>query len=824
MQSKVSFSNSSFSNLNKYIKSNNPTITSNVLKNSDISDVESINLSSSNINGSTIYISNSNSSSPKNPTKSSYSITSHSDSDNVNINQIRCIIRDAKNEIKNYQNEDCELYFKDMLIRKYNYNETDAEIYAEKLKDFMLTYSNASSLVDYVSNEKYKGIYDNAKLNDYLIMHDDNTKINELNSNLGYSVILDLLEGYQNEAVNYLDLYYNYLEGKTLTDAMNEYNYKEYLRDKLNMTKGATYDSDYMYKEDRYNKLLEIFNDSLNSEDYELSYDMKKSIITEIVDENNYDAMILQLTNGNYAIVNSCTNEKENEDLAAIIGSISNLTCTDSFSKELFGLYSSAFFDMKTSNTSYYSDAQISACEKTIKRYIDEGKNMELYGYSLGGGIMEAAYARILVEGDPKYTEKIKSVCVYNPFTLIAEQDSTEGVEKLAKDNKLLRYCAEGDVVSIFNHYVEELDNNTLYLNAAPINSKDWLEQKHKLCEPTELFTKGNHSFSAVNGYKNSSFDEYGNVTKGNEGEFVSISNVIHSFVVDPKKNGFKKGKFSQAVFYDYDEKYNTMDLEENMKISLPYYGKIMLRTLKFDKKIPSEFNPMIDEILQSFGDNFGNINYSTFSSVFGKYLADYIYDQTKNVEITNGKEEYINVAAELLGAVIGGVTLGPGGAAGGAFLFGMLGCGINSVTADTLIDESAFKDAIRKSIIENEATIITLTGGIISEDREAIDNSVDILVEDIIDNYSSSLENSPIKNSELVISKLESNLKSKIKSEIKIDSKENETSSVENHHYYSPEYEHLMDMIENGTYDGSGLINPDYTSTTTTTTTTVAK
>ena len=144
MQSKISFSNSSFSNLNKYIKPDNQNAPSGsyVSKNNAPEAMELDASFTTNMNSTmSNYVSGSNA-----PifhivmTNSDYSITSHSDKDNVNINQIRCIIRDSKNDLINQQKDDCIEYNRLYLKNKLGFSDEDASKYSKEIYQLMLEY------------------------------------------------------------------------------------------------------------------------------------------------------------------------------------------------------------------------------------------------------------------------------------------------------------------------------------------------------------------------------------------------------------------------------------------------------------------------------------------------------------------------------------------------------------------------------------------------------------------------------------------------------------------------------------------------------------
>ena len=735
MQNKVSFSNSSFSNLNKYIKPNeqNNASGSYVSKNNAPEPMKLDASFTTNMNSTMHdYLSNSDHK-PfyKLMTNSDYSITSHSDKDNVNINQIRCIIRDSKNDLKKLQSDDCVEYNRLYLKNKLGFTDADAEKYSKEIYQLMLEYYGVDNIYDALKRDDFKNEVTTSNLMVRLSKAGEEQKLKDVMDTIGTTNLINMMNNYQNNTIDYLKLFNDFLTGRTLKGAMSYQEYTKYLRENIPNNK-----DDFGYAEYQYSKLHKYFRKNLNIEDYDLSDEMKKSVVQEIVDEDGYDAMVLLLPNGNYAIVNSCTNETESEDMGAIVGNIATLACADNFSKDVFGLYSRMLLGTDVSSNDAYSDVQITACEKLIKKYIDEGKNMELYGYSLGGGIMEAAYSRILEEGDSKYTDKIKSVCVYNPFTLIAELDEKANIDNLVGNEKFLRYCAEGDVVSTFNNYVEQLDGNTLYLKAAKINSNDWFEQRGKDCSPLELFTKGNHSFSAVNGAKHNSFDSNGNVTANSAGDFVSISNVINALNKDDENN-----------YNDYKRELNSKNLNECMKYSFKDYANLLIEETGFESKL-GDFAALKDPILNYCADNFGEIRYKyppgvdyltqlkkpPAGDIIGDYMSEYIWDK---VEDTDVEVEITSSTSFKTGA-------------------------------KHFVDKEDFEDAVYYAFSHDTENIYKIIEAKYNKNDEAASEYVDAFVEKMMDDYRSYtkwLEFIDKKG----MGRIEDNLKEQFKSSLKI-------------------------------------------------------
>ena len=727
---------------------------------------------------------------------SDFSITEHSDKDNVNINQLRSIIRDSKNDFTNEVETEVKEYINNILISDYNVGLENINDYTNKIYNIFLNCYNVDSLYDAVVDGNLPEI-DKNKFNDLL----DNYSLPILGDEL-----YDKLSSYQKNYVDPLSIYYSYVEGKKLNELFNSKDYQGYIIEKFNLDLKNPYDVN------KYNRLCNLFSKNLNDSKYSISDDLKNSKVLEIVNENGYDAIVLELSNGNCAIVNSCTNGSEEEDIAAIMGNIAELACEDEFSKELFNILCNSL-NYESNDVKYYSNNQIKSCEKTIKKYIDSGKTMELYGYSLGGGVMEATYSRLLVEGDTKYLDKINSVCVYNPFTLLAETDNQGSMDLLIKDEKYFRYCAEGDVVSTFNHYVKDLDDKTVYLKAAPINSDEWFKTHSKACKATDLFTGGNHAFAAINGYSDSSFNSNGNITISSQGSYVSISNVIRAL----EESNFQDDNASHLNYNEYLEENNSYDLDECMKKS---FKSFLLNIISNNKKIKTfyeddAFKGIIDDFALYCADNFGNIKYTSengeqcFGTLLGEFCANFMYNESTKTYP---------------------VCILPG---------------------SFYIDTKDFKDSVKKNIANNKDLVLQILDyGLSGSNRSARNQAIDKLINSISSDYYDNLWfgefiDIPVRNK--VFSVIKKTIISKFDSlNSKANYNQNSTSSPDQPiggGLVNPDYKpnnstttttvayNSDNVVNNSTEDtqyeqpiGGGLVNPDYKPDNTTTTTTIAK
>ena len=237
-----------------------------------------------------------------------------------------------------------------------------------------------------------------------------------------------------------------------------------------------------------------------------ISDDMLNNVIEEVVStDNSYDAFVLKNPdNGNYMIVNSCTNAKSTKDLLAIAYAMcmqltGSLDLIDYMLGYLLPSLDSEMLDA-IKETDLYKELksgdknaakkleeiyqnELKDNQELIKKYIEkakeEGTQVELQGYSLGGGIQLAAYSSLCVE-NPEYEDYISSVTVFNPYISFCEEnpmnlnEKTEGgngsegllIDYLAHSDKLRIYSNEEDYVSTFNNSVGKLYDKYCFIQS----------------------------------------------------------------------------------------------------------------------------------------------------------------------------------------------------------------------------------------------------------------------------------------------------------------------------------------------------------------------
>lgn len=287
-----------------------------------------------------------------------------------------------------------------------------------------------------------------------------------------------------------------------------------------------------------------------------LSEEMKNSTIMEIASTGSgYDAFVLKDADGNYVIVNSCTNETSVEDYAAIIYTLFQQISGD---EELFSMVfnnilplfrnddlsrEDLFSELASKGTNYFkeiNEGQLRDNKELIEKYAslarDENVKLELNGYSLGGGIQLAAYSEACIE-DPKLEEVIESVSVFNPFLSFAEQQKEEKkvytfeemrerkdhpylIQYLANSDKVRIYSGEGDMVSTFNTSIDELKDKFVFLHAREIE-KDSVKDIRQL--PSIILGGGSNYI--IDALDQNYFDEKGNVTEA--GQYISVLDLV---------------------------------------------------------------------------------------------------------------------------------------------------------------------------------------------------------------------------------------------------------------------------------------------------------
>lgn len=446
-------------------------------------------------------------------------------------------------------------------------------------------------------------------------------------------------------------IYCKYLEGKKLGDLFNE----DYKHNNITIsTKPSDYNNNYIesiMEENnindnaydvilRINKALSKFNKSSDLDNFsKLSENMLNAEIVEVCHtDSGYDSFVLKDVSGNYMIINSCTNDKSLKDILAISYPICKyLTGSDDFIQIVFDyLVNNA--DLTNVSQDYFSilesfdsnhnlyQEQVNDNLEVIEKYCNKAKSdgvkVDLYGYSLGGGIQETAYAK-LIDSNNDIQKYIQSISVYNPFTLCAEEYQDNFIDLLANDKKLCIYSAQQDVVSTFNDSVEALLNKTVYLKADDIeaNSVNGIGDVGGVI----IGSNSNHGFAPLD---KSAFDENGNIS--DVGEFISINTSIKN--ATGKKDDMKRiAPFNKltpptgAISFihtnhlkykpDYQDIFNDIFNSKGVQNSL-------------DKIESKEIKQLINNLVDYFGNNFGQIEYEEIASILSDSIADIISDE----------------------------------------------------------------------------------------------------------------------------------------------------------------------------------------------------
>lgn len=207
--------------------------------------------------------------------------------------------------------------------------------------------------------------------------------------------------------------------------------------------------------------------------------------IEEVVDkESGYNAVVLSYEDKagakHFDIINSETNSKEIEDLAVIAYTLLPFFCGE-FTEDVINSLLSQFeqmseeeikaliaktFPNKTkeeinelyltiedykiiatiNNTEELYYKQIEDNEKIIDKYVTAAASseppgtVELFGYSLGGGLMSGAYASYIIK-NPENDKYISSICLYNPYVGLLDQYKSEPSEEDIKHRTIEIIC-----------------------------------------------------------------------------------------------------------------------------------------------------------------------------------------------------------------------------------------------------------------------------------------------------------------------------------------------------------------------------------------------
>ena len=568
----------------------------------------------------------------------------------------------------------------------------------------------------------------------------DNIYINKLS---------DVMTKIQNAlGPEYYAIFSEYITGKQLGEIVDENGLKlltdkaliEEILNKNNITENV----DVIYEE--INTILDEHKESIDLS--KLSEDMLASTIEEVVTTtSNFDAMVLKNTEGNYVIVDSCTNAQSTNDIYAIAYALAKQIVGDD---ELVSLVIEQILPVlnnETINSSdYYLDLvnnggveyleqiynqqlqdNIALIEKYAKKAQEEGNLIQLNGYSLGGGIQLTAYSA-LCSTNPEIEQYIESVSVYNPFISYMEQnpmnegesffsnlftkdDNVKWYEKLLdpslgrnKENQLIDYLAssekvriysgEEDYISTFNNCLYDLKDRFTFLKTEDI-------EQGEISNISEIYSiilgdKANHNFRVI---EQEYFDENGNIKE--TGEYVSISDSLAK-AAGEEENPLSKlfSKITDVLGIESPESTYAIDYKNIINSTLNLAD---LENLLSD--VP-EAQPIVDELIIYFEDNVGNYTYDGIAEALTDGVWDVVGDKIDS-EIPKMVE---NWADKNLSKYISSDILNFG-----TDLVSDLGISL----ANTYKDKSAFENAFKGFLTseENKEYVISLLSNLNSGD-----------------------------------------------------------------------------------------------------------
>ncbi len=371
-----------------------------------------------------------------------------------------------------------------------------------------------------------------------------------------------------------------------------------------------------------------------------ISEDMLNNTIEEVVStDNSYDAFVLKNSdNGNYMIVNSCTNAKSTNDLLAIAYAMSmqltgSLDLLDyvlgyllpSLDAEMLDSIKSTDLYMKLTSGDKSAAKKIEDIYKNelkenqdlILKYIDkakeDGTQIELQGYSLGGGIQLAAYSSLCMN-NPELEDYIASITTFNPYVSFCEENplnisgDTDGgdrgsgplIDYLSKSDKVRIYSNEEDYVSTFNNCLSKLIDKYCFINSQDLSDHS---KVRSIADMYGVVIGGgsNHGFDVID-YK--SFED-GNIIS--PGTFFAIDESLATTTDD------------DSYFFHFVSEVGDTLIGDEHKYRIDYTG-IIERTLKLEHVREtvadngSSANAFFNYMLKYIEDNVGHYNYDEFT------------------------------------------------------------------------------------------------------------------------------------------------------------------------------------------------------------------
>jgi len=360
------------------------------------------------------------------------------------------------------------------------------------------------------------------------------TKDNTKKEYSDYDAInINKVGGFANDLDNVLsDFEFNYLnqylQGKKLSDIFDENGNLKPI-DANNFSYKLPWYLSWILNDD---KIIKQINSKITGIHFDVNDTIKDCTIEELVArESGYTAIVLKDKNGNYLFCSSPTNPNSKKDLSAISYTLGDYLFDDTLAKYIPQLffkeegssedYLNSIGNSQTSEDDYY--AQINDCYSLMKKYAKLAEtndvNLNLSGFSLGGGITTTTYGLLKIK-DSELAKSVSSVTVYNPYLLYANSynefsphlnyDSDNSfadnfkdfmfgfsltgnpfaglitmfgkntnagfningnsiINQLKNDEKVIIYSAESDIVSTLNDYYPRLKKRFVIVPAGDI-------------------------------------------------------------------------------------------------------------------------------------------------------------------------------------------------------------------------------------------------------------------------------------------------------------------------------------------------------------------
>ena len=479
---------------------------------------------------------------------------------------------------------------------------------------------------------------------------EDNINVNQLSK-----IMVEFQNELGKDGKEYYEIFSELIKGKRLGDVLDENGHiktsSSFSNEDLAKIQELINSKDLNISVDDY---LKLFDNSVAECSKEggasvtlnhISADMLNNVIEEVVStDNSYDAFVLKNPdNGNYMIVNSCTNAKSADDLLAIAYAMSmqltgSLDLLDyaleyllpSLDAEMLDNIKSSDLYMELSTDSKSAAKKIEEIyekelqdnQELIKKYIDkakeDGTKVELQGYSLGGGIQLTAYSSLCLE-NPELENYIESITVFNPYVSFCEEnklnldDNTKGgngsdgklIDYLAKSDKLRIYSNEEDYVSTFNNSLSKLIDKYCFVKSEDLADHASVEN---ITDIYGIVIGGgsNHGFGVI---------DYDSFEKGN------IKDPGTFFAIDESMATTADGMVGfPQIWYAMEDAFGGDEFKYRID-----YKRIIENTLKLENIREMVSNngeaavAFFDYVLSYIEDNVGNYNYEDFSDAIAE-------------------------------------------------------------------------------------------------------------------------------------------------------------------------------------------------------------